>query len=75
MILTNFPWTITYKKSDGESLRSVASLWSAPRMREGRLWETDFNENLGSHDFHDFLRFEIRFKKDFSLSAALPRNV
>ena len=44
-------------------------------MREGRLWETDFSENLESHDFHDFSRSEIRFKKDFSRSPTLPRNV
>ena len=44
-------------------------------MREGRVRETDFSENLEIHDFHDFSKFEIRFKKDFSLSAALPRNV
>ena len=44
-------------------------------MREGRLWETDFSENLESHDFHDFLRSEIRLKKGFSRSPTLPRNV
>ena len=44
-------------------------------MGVGRLWETTFGENLESHDFHDFSKSEIRFKKDFSLSAALPRNV
>ena len=43
-------------------------------MWEGRLWETDFSENLESHDFHDFSKSEIRFVKDFSLSAALPRK-
>ena len=44
-------------------------------MREGRPREADFNENLESHDFHDFSRSEITFSKDFSLSATLPRNV
>ena len=46
----------------------------APHVGRSIL-ETDLSENLESHDFHDLSRSEIRFKKDFSLSAALPRNV
>ena len=44
-------------------------------MWEGRLWETDFSENLESHDFHDFRRSGAGFEEDFSRSATLPRNV
>ena len=43
-----------YFASDGESLRSVASLELEFCMSEGRHVGTHFGRNPESHDFHDF---------------------
>ena len=64
-----------YFASDGESLRSVASLELEFCMCEGRHVGPHFGQNPKSHDFHDFPASPARFKPDFSLSATLPRNV
>ena len=48
-----FPDTICYFASDGESLRSVASLWLEFLMRQGGHVGTHFGRNPKSHDFHD----------------------
>ena len=49
-----FPDTLLYSASDGESLRSVASLWLEFLMRQGGHVGTHFGRNPESHDFHDF---------------------
>ena len=49
-----FPDTLYYFASDGESLRSLASLQLEFLMRGGRHVGTHFGRNPESHDFHDF---------------------
>ena len=61
-----------YFASDGESLRSVASLWLEFLMSQGRHVGTDLGQNP---KIHDFRKSPARFSSDFSLSATLQRNV
>ena len=70
-----FPWTLKYKESIGESLRSVASLWLQFCIVQGRHMGPYFGPDPESHHFHDFWDSKARFKEDFSLIATLPRNV
>ena len=49
-----FPDTLSHDGSDGESLRSVASLQLEVCMSEVRHVGTHFGRNPESHDFHDF---------------------
>ena len=48
--------TMYYFASDGESLRSLASLWLEFLMSQGRHVGTHLGQNPKSHDFHDFSR-------------------
>ena len=62
-----------YFASDGVSLMSVASLWLEFCMRVGRVWETNFNENLKNHENHDFqaaLAPKTRFSSQGRCAAA-----
>ena len=71
-----FSWILCfYCASDGDSLRSVASLWLEFLMRQGGDVTTHFGQSPESHNFHDFLGSPARFKEDFPLRATLPRNV
>ena len=64
-----------YLASDGESLRSVASLQLEFLMSQVGYVTTHFGQNPESHDFHDFRGSPAIFKENFPLRATLPRNV
>ena len=70
-----FPDTLYHDGSDGESIRSVASLQLENLKRVGRNMQPHFGRNAKSHDFHGFRPSPDRVKPDFSSSAAPARNV
>ena len=58
-----FAYTLIYKKSDGASLMSVASLCLEFCMALWGLWNAKFNENRGNHEIHSPVAFLPRYRK------------